>query len=162
MGPVIALRLRPGRLLRIKLGGSMKTETALWTGLLAPSGARAVGHNLQVEVPASTRVSYDYEQALSRIEIASTTIERLSSGIAARIRANFSWRTRESSPAVSRPFLVSRINTARPSWRSELRRIQPCASIWRTKRLTVLFSSRSRAANSPWRIDPKVAKSIRA
>ena len=62
-GPVIALRLRPGRLLRIKLGGSMKTETALWTCPLAPSRAQ-VGHNLQVEVPASTGVSYDYEQAI--------------------------------------------------------------------------------------------------
>ena len=33
-----------------------------------------------------------YEQAPSRIEIVSTTIDRLPSGIAARIRANFSWR----------------------------------------------------------------------
>jgi integrase len=60
-------------------------------------------------------LGHSYEQALSRIEIASTTMERLSSGIAARIRANFSWRTRASSLAVSRPCLVSRIKTARPS-----------------------------------------------
>ena len=33
---------------------------------------------------------YGYEQAFSRIEIASTTIDRLFSEIAARIRANFS------------------------------------------------------------------------
>jgi hypothetical protein len=64
---------------------------------------------------------YGDEQALSRIKIASTTMDRLSSGIAAIIRANFSWRARASSLAVSRPCLVSRIKTARPSKRSELR-----------------------------------------
>jgi hypothetical protein len=66
-------------------------------------------------------IGYGYEQALCRIEMASTTMERLFSGMAARIRANFSWRTRASSLAVLRPCLVSRIRTARPSWRSELR-----------------------------------------
>ena len=64
---------------------------------------------------------FGYEQAPSRIEIAFTTVDRLSSGIAERIRANFSWRACAIRAAVSRPCLVNRIKIARRSWRSHLR-----------------------------------------
>jgi hypothetical protein len=107
-------------------GSGPKNRGMTWpewsrVGFVAPRFPSRYPPSSRVGQATVTGLSYDFEQALSIIEIASTTIERLSSGIAARIRANFSWCTWESSPAVSRPFLVSRINTARPSWRSKLR-----------------------------------------